>query len=34
MRQKTGTIRFSFHGYNTEQEVTRILEIASRYKKR
>ena len=34
MRQKAGTIRFSFHAYNNEEEVGRILEVASHYENR
>jgi selenocysteine lyase/cysteine desulfurase len=34
MRQKLGTIRFSFHAYNNDEEVYRILEVASGYEKR
>jgi len=35
MHQKTtGRIRFSFHAYNDEHEVERILEVASNYDKR
>ena len=34
MRQKLGTIRFSFHAYNNDEEVYRILEIAANYEKR
>ncbi len=34
MRQKAGTIRFSFHAYNNEEEVQRIIEVASDYRKK
>jgi len=34
MRQKLGTIRFSFHAYNNDEEVYRILEIAANYENR